>query len=101
MYHKDINDEAILAKAKKVLGSVDHPEYEDTWREVCIDGEFFDCNIFSRKNVLDQEDNDEPDVVADVYPTVIIEGSTNDFGDPYRDTDTSCLVGRFYPEVKE
>jgi hypothetical protein len=89
----------LIEKIQEKLDAVEHPEFQDNWQEVEIDGEYYDCNIFSRKALLDQDD-DLPDVVVDVYPTHIIEGQTNDFGDPYRDTDTTKCLGRFYPKVE-
>jgi hypothetical protein len=95
MYTEGITDKArIVAKAKEILGKIEHPQYEDTWREVQIEGEFYDCNIYSRKNVIEEEDENIPDVVAVIYPTYEIE-------DGYRDTDTNIVIGRFYPEVEE
>ena len=95
MNYTKVDKDRIVTKAKEALGAISHPDCEDTWREVHIGGEVFDCNIFSRKELLEQED-DEPDVVADIYPTIVLNKKTN-----YRDTDTSIHIGRFYPEIEK
>jgi len=91
----------LIEKVKFALGTVEHPEWEDTWHEVRVDGEYYDCNIFSRKLILDEED-DLPDVVADIYATHMIEvADDNGRGKMYRETDTDTYIGRFYPQLEE